>query len=92
MTPLRRLYSHYLIAAGIAIGLGVLLLVSILTWGGWPEALYSQIIDILGRLAFGGGVAMVLVIIFLGIGGPVRKLTATIWKATISTEGDPDCE
>lgn len=84
----RKAYGRALIGAGIATGLGALFLVIILTWGGWPAALYPQIVEILGKALLGAGVVMTLVIIFLGLGGPVRKLKATIWKATIETEGD----
>ena len=84
----RRSYGIALVAAGIATGLAALLLVAILTWGGWPKEQYGKIIDILGQALLGAGVVMTLVIIFLGLGGPVRKLKAAIWKATIETEGD----
>lgn len=81
-------YGKALVAAGVAIGLALLLIVGILTWGGWPEALFGTIIEILGRALMGGGVLLVLIIIFLGLGGPVRKLKALLGKITIETEGD----
>lgn len=85
---LRLLYSRLLIAAGVAVGVGVSALIIILAFGGWPEAQYPQIITILGKLAIGGGVVMTLVIILLGLGGPARSLKASFWKASIETEGD----
>lgn len=81
-------YGKALVAAGVATGLSLLLIVGILTWGGWPEAQFATIIDILGKALMGGGVLMVLIIIFLGLGGPVRKLKALLGKLSIETEGD----
>jgi len=85
---LRLFYSRTIVAAGVATGVGVSLLIILLAFGGWPEARYEQIITILGQLALGGGFVMTLVIIFLGLGGPMQRLKATIWKASIETEGD----
>lgn len=81
-------YSTALIGAGIATGIGALLLVVILTWGGWPSNLYGQIVGILGNALMGAGVVMTLVIIFLGLGGPVKRLKAALSKLSIETEGD----
>jgi hypothetical protein len=88
---LRLLYSRYIIAAGIALGVGAAALVLILWLGGWPAQYDGLIIQVFGKALLGAGIAQTLIIIFLGLGGPVRKLTATIWKASIETEGDSDC-
>lgn len=84
----RRFYDHALVAAGVSVGLCALLIVAVLTWGGWPEDLYGQIVAILGKALMGAGVVMVFVIVFLGLGGPVRRLKAAFGKASIETEGD----
>ena len=81
-------YGNALVGAGIATGLAALLIVAILTWGGWPSAHFGAIIAILGKALTGAGAVMVLVIVFLGLGGPVRKLRAALGKASIETEGD----
>ena len=94
MTPstfkeaLKARYATFLIGSGVAIGLGVLLIVAILTWGGWPSSLYGDIVHILGRLATGGGVIMILVIIFLGLGGSAQSIKGSLWGASIETQGD----
>ena len=45
----RSLYGAFLVAAGIVIGIAASILVAILVWGGWPPALYGQIVGILGK-------------------------------------------
>lgn len=86
---LRLLYSRYLLAAGIALGVGsvgIILYLMFLT----PPNLAGTVVTIMGKALIGAGVGQTLVIIFMGLGGPVRKLTATFLKASISTEGDDD--
>jgi hypothetical protein len=97
MTPttfkeaLKRLYAFFLVGAGVAIGLGLVGLVLILAYGGWPESQYPAIISILGKLAIGAGALMTLVVIFLGLGGAAQSIKATLWGASIETESDNDC-
>lgn len=85
---LRLAYSRYLVAAGIAVGIGAAVLVAILAFGGWPEEHYGQIITILGRVLIGAGLVMALVIAMLGLGGPARNIKARFGSASIETEGD----
>lgn len=78
-----------LVAAGVAFGLAGVALVAILVWG--PQAVpaqYGQIIGILGKALMGAGIISAMVIVFLGLGGPVRKLKAGAGKFFIETEGD----
>lgn len=84
----RRYYGRFIVGAGVAVGVASIALVAILTWGGWPATLYPTIVAILGRALIGAGAIMALVIVFLGLGGPVRSLKATFGKASIETEGD----
>ena len=84
----RSLYGAFLVAAGIVIGIAASILVAILVWGGWPPALYGQIVGILGKALLGAGGLLTLVIIFLGLGGPVKRLSLGTATAHIETEGD----
>jgi len=84
----RALYGRYLVAAGVAIGIGAAILTGILAFGGWPEERYEQIIDYLGYALIGAGVLLALVIALLGPGGPMRSLKASWGKASIETEGE----
>lgn len=84
----RSTYGIALIAAGVAIGLGALLLIAILTFGAWGATNYPLIIKTLGQALLGAGVLMTLVIIFLGLGGPARLLKASFGIASIETQGD----
>lgn len=81
-------FGRALVAAGVATGIGAVALVAILMWGGWPATLYPAIVAIFGKALLGAGIVMVLVIIFLGLGGPVRKLKAALGKFSVETEGD----
>lgn len=96
MTPttfsefLRRRYSNFLLASGIAIGLGVAGIVLNFMFGGWPAVLYPTIIKFLGWLAIGGGATLVVIIVFLGLGGPARDVTLKYRDAELSAKGD-DC-
>ena len=87
---LRLLYSRFLVGAGVAIGVGVVGLILLLAFGGWPEDRYAQIIDILGWLAIGSGASMMLVIVFLGLGGPAHLLKVALGKLSIETQGDDE--
>ena len=85
---LKLLYARFLVAAGVATGLGVVGLVMILSFG-WPaEADPKAVISILGKLAIGAGALMTLVIIFLGLGGSAQSIKASLWGASIETQGD----
>lgn len=88
---LKLLYARFLVAAGVATGVGLVGLVLILAFG-WPaEADPKEVISILGKLAIGGGVLMTLVVIFLGLGGAAQSIKAALWGATIETRSDNDC-
>lgn len=86
---LRLLYSRYLLAAGIALGIGAAAITGYLMFF-TPKNLASLVITILGRALMGAGIAQTLVIIFLGLGGPVRSFKGSIGRASIDTQGD-DC-
>lgn len=81
-------FGRALVAAGVAIGLALVALVALMAFGGWPVTLYPAIIEAFAKALIGGGVVLVIVIIFLGLGGPVRRLKAGIGKLSIETEGD----
>ena len=85
---LQRFYARFLVGAGLAVGLAEVALVALLAFGGWPEKHYGQIIDYLGWLAIGGGALMVIVVAFLGLGGPARAIKLALGKLSIETEGD----
>lgn len=89
---LQLLYSRFILGAGVALGIGVAAIIAILVWGGWPADLYELIIKVLGGLAFGGGLSMTLIIIFLGLGGPARSMSLKYKDAEISAQGDDECE
>lgn len=86
---LRLLYSRYLVAAGIGLGLGAVGITVYLMFG-VQKALQQLAVTILGKALIGAGIGQILVIIFLGLGGPVRSFKAAFGKATIETQGDDD--
>jgi hypothetical protein len=86
---LRLLYSRYLVAAGIALGVGGAAIVAFLMFG-VSKSLEQLAVETLGKALIGAGIGQTLVIIFLGLGGPVRSLKGSVWKATIEAQGD-DC-
>ena len=45
---MRFIFSLAAIAFAIACGLGLVALVAVLVWGGWPATLYPKILTILG--------------------------------------------
>ena len=88
---LKLLYARFLVAAGVATGLALVGIVMILAFG-WPaEVDPKAVIDILGKLAIGGGVLMTLVVIFLGLGGAAQSIKGSLWGASIETRSDNDC-
>jgi hypothetical protein len=83
--------SHYgtaLIAAGLAVGIAAAVLVGVFVWGGWPATLYPAIIEILGKALIGAGTIMALVIVILGIGGPIKNAKVGGKVFNIEVEGD----
>lgn len=87
---LRLFFARAIVAAGVATGIAAAALVALLAFGGWPAPLYGQIITILGEALIGAGGVMVLVIIFLGLGGPVKALKAALGKLSVETQGDDE--
>lgn len=81
-------YGVFLIAAGLAVGLAALAIVAILVWGGWPVAQYGAIIAILGQTLMGAGGLLTMVLVFLGIGGPIRRAKVGGSKVSLEVEGD----
>jgi hypothetical protein len=84
----RERYGIFLVAAGVAIGLASVGLVAVLAFGGWPASLYGPIVDILGRTLMGAGGLLALTIVFLGIGGPVKRTKLGGKLFNLEAEGD----
>lgn len=85
-----RRYGTLVSAAGIAIGIGIMLLAGVLVYGGWPATLYGQIVAILGYALGGAMVILLYVIHIIGIGGPLAssKLGLNRGSLTLETTGD----
>lgn len=83
---MRWLFSLCAIIAGICIGVGLIGLVSILVWGGWPAERFEQIITILGWVAIGGLGLMAAVLIGMLVGGPVGRFKGSAGKDGVSLE------
>lgn len=84
----RERYGVFLVAAGVAFGLAAAVLVAILAFGGWPASLYGPIVDILGRTLMGAGGLLALTVVFLGIGGPIKRVKLGGKLFNLETEGD----
>ena len=85
---LRLVFSVCALLAGVAIGIGLIGLASILVWGGWPEARYQQIIEILGWMAIGGMAMMSVLLIGMLLGGPAGRFKAGAGKTGVSIEAE----
>lgn len=85
---LRELMTYCLIGGGMALTAFAAVLVWIIWKGGWPLESFGQRLDILGLAlltTLGGAITS---LIFIGIGGPIKKVDGGVGPAHISVEGD----
>ena len=87
---MRLLFAIAALIGAVAFGIGLVALVAVLVWGGWPVALYGKIIGILGIVAIGGLVLVAISQVGILLGGPVGRFKASASKdgASIEAEGD----
>jgi hypothetical protein len=85
----RYIYGLLAAAAGISSGASSILLIVLLTWGGWSRAEEHRIVTIFGWSLGGFIAAMMVVIVGLLAGGPVGRLRVVASKdgATIEADG-----
>lgn len=77
--------------AGVSFGLGLVALVVVFVWGGWPPSLYGQIIGILGWVAIGAIMLIGITQIGILLGGPVGRFKVAVDKSGASAEASaPD--
>lgn len=84
---MRLLFAIAALIGAVAFGIGLVALVAVLVWGGWPPALYGKIIGILGIVAIGGLVLIGISQVGILLGGPVGRFKASVDKAGASIEG-----
>jgi len=75
---LRLLFAVAAIGFGVAVGLGMVVLVSVLVWGGWPAEYYGQILSILGWIAVGALGLLTVTQVGQLLGGPVGRFKGGI--------------
>lgn len=83
---MRLLFALAALVAGISFGIGAIALVSVLVWGGWPPALYGQIVSILGIVAIGALALIGITQIGILLGGPVGRFKVSVDKTGVSGE------
>lgn len=76
----------------VAFGLGMIALVAVLVWGGWPEALYGKIIGILGVVAIGGLILIGISQVGILLGGPVGRFKGGVGREGVTFEAEDNTE
>ena len=84
----RLIYGWLAAAAGMFCGLGAMLMVALLMWGGWSEAEEHTIIVIFGCALGGLIAAMSAVIVGLLVGGPVGRFKGSAGRDGVSLEAE----
>jgi len=85
---LRLVFSLAAMLAGLAFGLGLIALVIVLVWGGWPENLFGQIIEILGAVAIGSVILIGITQVGMLLGGPVGRIKGSAGKGGVTLEAE----
>ena len=83
---MRFIFSIAAIAFAVCCGLGLVALVAVFVWGGWPPSLYEKIIGILGWIAIGALLLLGITQIGQLVGGPVGRFKGGVSKAGLDFE------
>ena len=89
---MRLLFAIAALLGAVAFGIGMVALVAVLVWGGWPAALYGKIIGILGIVAIGGLVLIGVSQIGILLGGPVGRLKTGVGKDGVTVEAEGNAQ
>lgn len=89
---MRLLFALAAIVFGVAVGLGLVALTSVLIWGGWPASLFPKIISIIGWIAIGALSLLAITQIGILLGGPVGRFKGGVGKDGVQLEASADDE
>ena len=84
----RLIYGWLAAAAGMFCGLGAIVMVGLLMWGGWSAAEEHTIVVIFGCALGGFIAAMSAVIIGLLVGGPVGRFKGSAGRDGVTIEAE----
>lgn len=85
---LRQLFSIALLGGGVVLTAFSIWLVWIVWRGGWAVSNAPQQLEILGWALIGGLTGVMVSLIAIAIGGPVRNVKGGAGSVTVEVEGD----
>jgi hypothetical protein len=88
LPTLRQLFSLCLLFGGVVLTTFSIWLVWIVWQGGWTPENQSQQLEILGRALVGGLIGVMVSLISIAIGGPIRNVRGGAGVVKIEVDGD----
>lgn len=88
MPSLKQLFSLCLLGGGIALSAFSIWLVWIVWRGGWSAAQQTQQLEILGWALLGGLSGVMISLIAIAVGGPLRSLKGEAGLVKVEVDGD----
>lgn len=88
LPTLRQLFSLSLLGGGIALSAFSIWLVLIVWRGGWTVANQPQQLEILGWALLGGLSGVMVSLIAIAVGGPLRSLKGEAGPVKVEVDGD----